>query len=199
MSFDLDDPKLTAYALGELDEAERAEVEALVRQSPEVQRYVDEVRATARDLESHLRNELDAEPQPQTFTIPAAGRPRRWLALAVAASVVVAMGATALVLLRRNSAGPTIAQGVPANVASAPTTQPALERDRAVREKITQVKQLVREGKYEQALAGTDQILLLDPNNDYAQGARPLIEDRARFLEPRLDREDFDRELRRTV
>ena len=73
------------------------------------------------------------------------------------------------------------------------------ERERTVRARIDEAKQLVREGKYDQALAVVDQILLLDPNNEYAQGARPLIQDRAMFLEQRLYREDFDRELTRTL
>lgn len=55
-----DDFRLTAYALGELDETERAEVEALLQNSPEAQAVVDEIRAAATQLESALQ----AEPLP---------------------------------------------------------------------------------------------------------------------------------------
>ena len=59
MTIDLEDPKLTAYALGELtDETERASVEALVSQSDDARRLVEEIRSTA----SLLRKELAAEP-----------------------------------------------------------------------------------------------------------------------------------------
>jgi len=47
---DPDDPRLTAYALGELDPAEGAAVEAVIAADPEARRVVDEVRATARLL-----------------------------------------------------------------------------------------------------------------------------------------------------
>lgn len=52
-----DDPRLTAYALGELDETERAEVEALLQNSPAAQAAVDEIRATAAQLEAALGEE----------------------------------------------------------------------------------------------------------------------------------------------
>jgi len=59
MTIDLDDPKLTAYALGELaDESESASVEAFVSQSDDARRLVEEIRETA----SLLRKELGAEP-----------------------------------------------------------------------------------------------------------------------------------------
>ena len=54
----LDDPKLTAYALGELDDAERAAVAAQLEQSPEARRAVADIRAMA----GALTNELAAEP-----------------------------------------------------------------------------------------------------------------------------------------
>ncbi len=57
MTFDPDDPRLTAFALGELDDAERSEVEALVRDHPEARKLVEEVRATAQILTERLRHE----------------------------------------------------------------------------------------------------------------------------------------------
>jgi len=55
-----DDPRLTAYALGELDEIERTQFESELLDSPEGQRAVVEIRQTA-DL---LRRELAAEAVP---------------------------------------------------------------------------------------------------------------------------------------
>jgi general secretion pathway protein D len=40
-----------------------------------------------------------------------------------------------------------------------------------------------------------DQILVIDPKNEYARGVRPLVEDRALFFEQRRYREQFDRQL----
>src|SRR5204863_7455579 len=53
----IDDPKLTAYALGELDEAERAAILEEVATSPEVQREIQETQTMAR----LLREEFAAE------------------------------------------------------------------------------------------------------------------------------------------
>ena len=47
MNFSLDDPRLTAYALGELEGEERAGVEAWLANHPEARRTVDEVRSAA--------------------------------------------------------------------------------------------------------------------------------------------------------
>lgn len=45
--FDPEDPRLTAYALGEMEPAERAEFEQWLLLQPEAQKAVDEIRATA--------------------------------------------------------------------------------------------------------------------------------------------------------
>lgn len=56
-----DDPRFTAYALGELqDEAERAEIEALIENSVEARDLVDAIRSTAR----LVQEELGMEPVP---------------------------------------------------------------------------------------------------------------------------------------
>lgn len=54
---DLNDPRLTAYALNELDAADRAEVEAALVDSPSLREEVDAIRAAALDLESALNQE----------------------------------------------------------------------------------------------------------------------------------------------
>lgn len=59
MSFDANDPRWTAYVLGELkNEADRAEIEAHLNESGEAQRLVEEIRQSAR----LLGEELQAEP-----------------------------------------------------------------------------------------------------------------------------------------
>ncbi|MDO8544308.1 MAG: von Willebrand factor type A domain-containing protein [Opitutaceae bacterium] len=59
-----DDPKLTAYALGELEPDEIAAVEAAVGSNPELRAVVDDIRVTAAEIESALQAEAaDALPQ----------------------------------------------------------------------------------------------------------------------------------------
>ncbi len=55
--FDPEDPRLTAYALGEMDPAERAEFEQWLRLQPEAQKAVEEIRATAALLGTALADE----------------------------------------------------------------------------------------------------------------------------------------------
>ncbi|MCG3127523.1 MAG: hypothetical protein CHACPFDD_02383 [Phycisphaerae bacterium] len=53
----IDDPRLTAYALGELDGAERARMEAAIAQSPELRAGIEEIRATAATLRAGFSGE----------------------------------------------------------------------------------------------------------------------------------------------
>jgi len=50
-----DDPRLTAYALGELDDAERSEVESALATSPELQAEVESIRQTAALFDTSLQ------------------------------------------------------------------------------------------------------------------------------------------------
>ncbi|MGH7213518.1 MAG: hypothetical protein ACREIT_01960, partial [Tepidisphaeraceae bacterium] len=79
----------------------------------------------------------------------------------------------------------------------AKANQAAEERQRraTVASLIRNSRQLVAETKYNEALGVLDQILVLDPGNDYAIGVKPLVEDRALIAEQRRYREDFDRQL----
>jgi hypothetical protein len=54
----IDDPKLTAFALDELDEAERSTIARAVADSPDAQRYVAETREFARALKNEFAAEL---------------------------------------------------------------------------------------------------------------------------------------------
>ena len=60
MTFDPNDPRLTAYVLGELEPAERAEVEAMLDDSPECRQAVDEIRLTVGWLTERLHEEQAA-------------------------------------------------------------------------------------------------------------------------------------------
>ncbi len=62
-----DDTKLTAYALGELDPAEHAAVEAALRDDPAARTAVEDIRALGAQLESALAT----EPAPETNHAPA--------------------------------------------------------------------------------------------------------------------------------
>ncbi len=95
-----DDPKLTAYALDELDPAERAEVEQLLREHPQAAAELAEVRSVATLLESTLRNEeappLSAEHRdavlravPQSKVIAGPSWWRSWQGASVAAACAV--------------------------------------------------------------------------------------------------------------
>ncbi|WP_250846770.1 YfbK domain-containing protein [Aquisphaera insulae] len=62
MIFDADDPRLTAFALGELDSAGAREVESLLAEDDEARRFVDEIRQTTAWLADELRREGEAVP-----------------------------------------------------------------------------------------------------------------------------------------
>ena len=57
MIFDTNDPRLTAYALGEIDPAERSEIEQLLADREEARNYVAEIRQTAQWLAAELQKE----------------------------------------------------------------------------------------------------------------------------------------------
>lgn len=57
----VDDPKLTAYALDELDQSERSKIDRATTDSPELQRFVAETQDLARALRSQYRLELKRE------------------------------------------------------------------------------------------------------------------------------------------
>jgi hypothetical protein len=84
-AFNIDDPRLTAYALGELDgrefAADRAEIEALLARSVEAQRLVEEVRAAGVELRAELSAEVS----------PGLGETRRAAVLAGQSAVAAGM------------------------------------------------------------------------------------------------------------
>ena len=61
MKMNLDDPKLTAYALGELEEPEQSAVARAIGDAPEAQRVVVEIKQVARALRFQYKFELNEE------------------------------------------------------------------------------------------------------------------------------------------
>ena len=57
MIFDANDPRLTAYALDEIDPAERSEIEQLLADCEEARNHVAEIRQTAQWLAEELQKE----------------------------------------------------------------------------------------------------------------------------------------------
>ncbi|HET9132221.1 MAG TPA: hypothetical protein VFO86_14800, partial [Terriglobia bacterium] len=55
MTFNPDDPKWTAYVLGELEDSERAEVESLLESSEDARAFVEELREATGALENELK------------------------------------------------------------------------------------------------------------------------------------------------
>jgi Ca-activated chloride channel family protein len=93
----IDDPKLTAYALDELDEAERAAIANEVAASPEAQRGIQETQTMARLLRKEFAAELSKEPSLRANLSDIRDDPWFWsiarpLALAAAIAVFAVIG-----------------------------------------------------------------------------------------------------------
>jgi len=109
MTWNMDDPRWTAYVLGELADADRAELDGVLAGDAEARDYVASLRETIGALESELRD----QPAPavldelQRRRIQAAARPsrrKRWFAAGVAASAVAAgVGFVMLTTVRETS------------------------------------------------------------------------------------------------
>src|SRR5262245_30599602 len=103
MTFDPNDPRLTAYVLGELDPSERPEIEAMLETTAEGRQAVEEIRRTVGWLTEQLCDEQAAHTvTPETnhrplavLSTPTPAAPRRpWWRMAP-----VRLGAAAAVLL----------------------------------------------------------------------------------------------------
>lgn len=69
------------------------------------------------------------------------------------------------------------------------------QRRRTVGNLARTAQELTQQRKFDEALGVVDQILVVDPANDYARGVRPLLQDRAQFDRQRRYREEFDRQF----
>ena len=112
MPIDPEDPRLTAYALGELEENERVDLEQLLSDSDEGRRVVDEVRETARLLSITFAEEVGTGLTPSHWkaiegeiampaTIPFEPQPpwMKWAGYGIAASLLVGFGTSAMWLV----------------------------------------------------------------------------------------------------
>jgi hypothetical protein len=97
----LDDPKLTAYALGELHEPERSTIAHAVADSPEAQKVVDEARELAHALKREFAAELKREEARARNLIDIRDDPWFWsrarpLAIAASIAILALLGAIAV-------------------------------------------------------------------------------------------------------
>ena len=102
MQIDANDPRLTAYALGELDAEDRREVTMLLETSPEAQAAVEEIRQAADLLTRELIDEpplqLTNEQRQSVEQAMMTRDRRRWIPLAVAASLLLVAGSLSIYL-----------------------------------------------------------------------------------------------------
>ncbi|HEY8666168.1 MAG TPA: von Willebrand factor type A domain-containing protein [Tepidisphaeraceae bacterium] len=138
MNDQIDDPRLTAYALGELPAEQRPQIEALLQQDPAARQFVTDLQATARLLGA----ELQREPAPgltpaqrqtieqrieQPLRLPSpeqqaiAARNRRRLVLVIAASILIVAGTYATVLPRLYRTREQISRRDPTTSVNPPT------------------------------------------------------------------------------
>jgi Ca-activated chloride channel family protein len=101
MKINLDDPKLTAYALDELSGAEKIRLESALNDSPDAQAYVDELREFSLQLKSEYNADRATEEIHHSNIIPIAEPDRPWtfsarLALAAAIALFALIGVVAL-------------------------------------------------------------------------------------------------------
>ena len=94
MKINLDDPKLTAYALDELADAERDAIEQAISASAEAQAFVTETRQMARLLEDEFAGELATAAEKSINILPLPEQrsfwsDARWMSIGVAALLAV--------------------------------------------------------------------------------------------------------------
>jgi protein with von Willebrand factor-like domain/uncharacterized protein DUF3520 len=113
----LDDPKLTAYALGELANAERKAIENGLAKSPAAQAAVGKTRQIAEELKSAFRAELLCEHQRRNVLPLPYGRlfwsERRWPATAIAALLLASLSIAALTVWRTTRSSNPVAAAPP--------------------------------------------------------------------------------------
>ena len=103
----INDPKLTAFALGELDEPEKSRIAPAVTESPEAQRFVDEIRELSGALKNEFASELKTEKAPANV-IDIRDDPWFWsigrpLAVAAVLALLALVSGVAVFSFRRES------------------------------------------------------------------------------------------------
>ena len=115
MKTNLDDPNLTAFALGELPANDHAKMAEAIASSPEAQEFVAETQELARLLRADYA--ADAQLPPQHLPNVVAMREQRrlwsstqWGSLAAALAIFAVIAAFAVTMIRREG-GTLIARG----------------------------------------------------------------------------------------
>src|SRR5438477_6512602 len=112
----IDDPKLTAFALDELDEPEKSTMARELAQSPEVQRYVSEVRELARELKDGFAADLKEKARVRRSLSDIRDDPMFWarvrpLALAASIAIFAILGTIVITTYtRRSSSGSALVE-----------------------------------------------------------------------------------------
>ena len=106
MKINLDDPNLTAFALGELSGAEREAMEEVVASSAEAQEFVAETQQLSRLLRSEYEGErtLPLERSPNIIRMEEQRRlwsSTQWGSLAAALAIFAVIGAFAISAIRK--------------------------------------------------------------------------------------------------
>jgi Ca-activated chloride channel family protein len=134
-----EDPKWTAYVLGELDEAERAEIERLVEISEEARALVEELTVATASLKEELTSHMPLMMSPEqraAIRKAAEPEPRRWLemfpakwGMGLAAAAVIVLAVVLPVTLRDRAREDNVRTAEAEKLAVAP--QVGSETDRA--------------------------------------------------------------------
>jgi Ca-activated chloride channel homolog len=116
MTWNMDDPRWTAYVLGELEDGDRAELERVLEDSADARAYV----ASLRDTIGAIERELTAQPQPAALdelqrkrianaaAAPARSRRGWWIAGGVAASAAAAVAMVSVTVQSNDAHAPRI-------------------------------------------------------------------------------------------
>jgi Ca-activated chloride channel family protein len=133
-----DDPKWTAYILGELNDAERGEIERLLETSDEARTLVEELQLAAVTLKDELApvGALKMSPEQRSVVLEAAQPAKRWWAVMMPMSWGPGLAAAAMVL---------IAVAIPAWMALSPGDRDA--NSAAVLPAVDQSAQVVAPGE----------------------------------------------------
>ena len=107
MKINLDDPNLTAFALGELSDPERTAMEQAIASSPEAQQFVAETQQFSRLLKAEYAADLHAPParSPRIIAMEEQRRlwsPIQWGSLAAVLAIFALLGGIAVTAIVRN-------------------------------------------------------------------------------------------------
>ncbi len=211
MKFDPNDSKLTAYALGELEEAEKAEVEAMLAESPEAREAVEEIQRIGQMLSEELQNEpvvgltqehrevieqsVNEKVQGQTRLSKRTVRVGRIL-LRVAALIVFAFTAWAILTPSAKTYHPsTIVAFEPIITNAKSTPSPKLHQALTQQEKseregllMAQAQEARKSSDFDEAIEKLDQVLAINPNNERAKWLYDDLADIKNMADERRER-----------